>query len=41
MPSLLVMVDTERPQGPHVISLQKAETHEARDYRQVAKGVAA
>ena len=32
-----VMVYTERPKGPHVISLRKAEKHEARYYRQVAK----
>ena len=34
---VLVMVYTERPRGPHVISLRKAEKHEARYYRQVAK----
>ena len=34
---VVVMVDTERPKGPHVISLRKAEKHEARYYRQVAK----
>ena len=34
---VVVMVYTERPQGPHVISLRKAEKHEARYYRQVAK----
>ena len=33
----VVMVYTERLQGPHVISLRKAEKHEARYYRQVAK----
>ena len=27
----------KRPKGPHVISLRKAEKHEARYYRQVAK----
>jgi len=31
------MVYTERPKGPHLISLQKAEKHEVRYYRQVAK----
>jgi uncharacterized DUF497 family protein len=31
------MVYTERPDGPHVISLRKAEKHETRYYRQVAK----
>jgi uncharacterized DUF497 family protein len=25
----VVMVDTERPKGPHVIPLRKAEKHEA------------
>ena len=34
---VVVMVHTERPKGPHVISLRKAEKHEARYYRQVAK----
>jgi len=34
---VVVMVYTERPKGPHVISLRKAEKHEARYYRQVAK----
>ena len=34
---VVVMVYTERPRGPHVISLRKAEKHEARYYRQVAK----
>ena len=34
---VVVMVYTERSQGPHVISLRKAEKHEARSYRQVAK----
>ena len=34
---MLVMVYTERPRGPHVISLRKAEKHETRYYRQVAK----
>ena len=34
---VVVLVYTERPGGPHVISLRKAEKHEARYYRQVAK----
>ena len=34
---VVVMVYTERRKGPHVISLRKAEKHEARYYRQVAK----
>ncbi len=34
---VVVMVYTERPKGPNVISLRKAEKHEARYYRQVAK----
>lgn len=34
---VVVMVYTERPEGPHVISLRKAEKHEARYYRQVAQ----
>jgi uncharacterized protein len=34
---VVVLVYTERPKGPHVISLRKAEKHEARYYRQVAK----
>jgi len=34
---VVVMVYTERPKGPHVISLRKAEKHEARYYRQAAK----
>jgi uncharacterized DUF497 family protein len=33
----VVMVYTERSKGPHVISLRRAEKHEARYYRQVAK----
>ena len=33
----VVMVYTERPRGTHVVSLRKAEKHEARYYRQVAK----
>ena len=33
---VIVMVYTEHPKGPHVISLRKAEKH-ARYYRQVAK----
>jgi len=34
---VVVMVYTERLKGAHVISLRKAEKHEARYYRQVAK----
>ena len=34
---VVVMVYTERLGGPHVISLRKAEKHEARYYRQVTK----
>ena len=34
---VLVMVYTERPKGLHLISLRKAEKHEARYYRQVTK----
>ena len=34
---VVVMVYTERPKGPHVISLRKAKKHEARYDRQVAK----
>jgi uncharacterized DUF497 family protein len=34
---VVVLVYTERAQGPHVISLRKAEKHEANYYRQVAK----
>ena len=34
---VVVMVYAERPEGPHVISLRRAEKHEARYYRQVAK----
>ena len=34
---VVVMVYTERPKGLHVISLRRAEKHEARYYRQVAK----
>lgn len=34
---VVVMVYTERPKGPHVISLRRAEKHEARYYRQIAK----
>lgn len=34
---VVVMVYTERPGGPHVISLRKAKKHEARYYRQIAK----
>ncbi len=35
--NLVVMVYKESPQGRHIISLRKAEKHEARYYRQVAK----
>jgi len=34
---VVVLVYNERAQGPHVISLRKAEKHEANYYRQVAK----
>ena len=34
---VVVMVYTERPKGLHVIPLRKAEKHETRYYRQVAK----
>ena len=34
---VVAMVYTERPKGPQVISLRKAEKHEAGYYRQVAK----
>ncbi|MBU6223895.1 MAG: BrnT family toxin [Burkholderiales bacterium] len=34
---VVVLVYTERTQGPHVISLRKAEKYEASYYRQVAK----
>ena len=34
---VVVLVYTERSRGTHVISLRKAEKHEARYYRQVAK----
>ncbi len=34
---VVVMVYTERPAGPHVISLRKAEKHETRYYSQVTK----
>ena len=34
---VVLIVYTERPKGPYVISLQKSEKHEARCYRQVAK----
>jgi hypothetical protein len=33
----VVMVYTERPKGPHVISLRKAEKHESNYDCQVAK----
>ena len=34
---VVVLVYTERSSGTHVISLRKAEKHEARYYRKVAK----
>ena len=34
---VVVMVYTERPRGSHVISVRKAEKHESRYYRQIAK----
>jgi uncharacterized protein len=34
---IVVMVYTERENGAHIISLRKAEKHEARYYRQVTK----
>ena len=34
---VVVMVYTERRAGPHIISLRKAEKHEARYYLKVAK----
>ena len=34
---VVVMVYTERPKMPQVISLRKAEKNEARYYRQIAK----
>jgi uncharacterized DUF497 family protein len=34
---VVVMVYTERSAGAHVISLRKAEKHEARYYSQIAK----
>jgi uncharacterized DUF497 family protein len=34
---VVVMVYTERPKGTHIISLRRAEKHEARYYRQIAK----
>ena len=33
----VVMVHTERRAGPHIISLRKAEKHEARYYFKIAK----
>ncbi len=36
---VVVLVYTERSQRTHVISLRKAEKHEARYYRQVAKEI--
>ncbi len=34
---VVVMVYTERPTGPHIISLRRAEKYEARYYFKVAK----
>jgi len=34
---VVVMVYTERRKGPHIISLRKAEKHEARYYFEIAK----
>ena len=34
---IVILVYTERPTGTHVISLRKAEKHEARYDRQAAK----
>ena len=34
---VVVMVYTERPRGPRVISLRKAEKHETRYYRPIAR----
>ena len=34
---VVLMIYTERPKGPHLISLRKAEKHEARYYRHVSK----
>jgi len=34
---VVVMVYTERPAGPHIISLRRAEKHETRYYFKVAK----
>lgn len=34
---IVILVYTERPSGTHVISLRKAEKHEARYYRQAAQ----
>ena len=34
---VVVMVYSERPHGTHVISLRKAEKHEARYFRKAAK----
>jgi uncharacterized DUF497 family protein len=34
---VVVLVYSERLRGPHIISLRKAEKHEAHYYRQVAK----
>jgi len=35
--NVVVLVHTERRAGPHIISLRKAEKHEARYYFNVAK----
>jgi predicted RNA binding protein YcfA (HicA-like mRNA interferase family) len=37
LPPMTCVVYTERPKGHHLISLRKAEKHEARYYRPVAK----
>ena len=34
---VVVLVYVERPSGPHIISLRKAEKHEVHYYRQVAQ----
>ena len=35
--TVTVLVYTERPSGPHIISLRKAEKHETRYYFEIAK----
>ena len=35
--NVIVLVYTERRTGPHIISLRKAEKHEARYYFEIAK----